>query len=86
MQDLKFALRTLAKSPGFTVVAIVTLAVAIGVNTAIFSLVNGLLLRPMVPYKPAEVVNIFTVREKIRKPFHVRVVLISKTCHDTDPS
>ena len=69
LADLRFALRTLAKSPGFTAVAIVTLAVAIGVNTAIFSLVNGLLLRPMVPYKPAEVVNLFTARKEANRDY-----------------
>jgi predicted permease len=64
MHDLRYALRTLAKSPGFTAVAIATLAIAMGINTAIFTLVNGVMLRPMVPYKPAEVVNIFTARKE----------------------
>ncbi|MDD3180495.1 MAG: ABC transporter permease [Opitutaceae bacterium] len=62
LADFRFALRQLAKSPGFTAVAVVTLAVAIGVNTAAFSLVNGLALRPLVPLRPAEVVNVFTAR------------------------
>jgi predicted permease len=69
MSDLRFAFRSLAKSPGFTAIAIATLAIAIGVNTAIYSLVNGLILRPLVPYKPAEVVNIFTVRKAANRDY-----------------
>jgi len=63
MNDFRFALRQLRKSPGFTFLAIITLALGIGVNSAIFALINGVVLRSTIPLRPHEVVNVFTVRQ-----------------------
>ncbi len=57
-QDLKFALRQLGKSPGFTAVVIVTLALGIGLNTALFSIVNTVLLHPIALPRPNELVDV----------------------------
>ena len=61
LQDVRYAIRSFAKAPGFTALALLTIAVGIGVNATVFSFVNALLLRPAPAVRdPRTLVSVFT--------------------------
>src|SRR5213595_3230380 len=60
MNEIRFALRQIRKSPGFTVIAVLTLALGIGLNTSIFSLIDDLFLRPLPFKEPQRLVRMYS--------------------------
>ena len=84
-QDLRYATRVLMKKPGFTTVAVLSLALGIGANTAIFTVINAVFLHPLAIEDPSRVVEMFTQRHQDRAggELHADAELATRTTRTT---
>jgi predicted permease len=80
--DLRFALRSLRKNPGFTVLAILVMALGIGANTAVFSVVNSVLLKPLDYHDPERIVTLVNLWRPEGKPSYTSPQISSPDFHD----
>src|SRR6266567_1138186 len=71
IQDIRFALRVLTRQPAFLLVAVLTLALGIGANTAIFSVVRAVLLEPLAYREPGRIVAVQTLWTKVNRPGNI---------------
>src|SRR5205085_2224467 len=80
--DLRFALRSLLKNPGFTALAVLVMALGIGANTAVFSVVNTVLLKPLDYHDPDRIVTVVNFWRPAGQPAYASPQVSSADFHD----